>query len=186
MKDIKIKQIFHIIFAVAVTGLFLRMFVVDTFEVKGDSMAPVILKGDYVFVDKASHRFRFKGGDYIFNRQDIIVAKARRQSGQIIKRIIGLPGDRLEITNNGNGILIKKDRKDEGEPIKEDYISNPAVSIPVVGLGAIKLDPKEYYVLGDNRYFSVDSRELGPVDEWDIEGRVFLIFRPSSFSFKTP
>ncbi len=111
MKDIKIRQIFYIIFAVMVTGLFLRMFIVDNFEVKGDSMAPTILKGDYVFVDKVSHLF--KKGDYIFNRQDIVVAKARQQVGRIIKRIIGLPGERLEIANSGS-ILIKKDRKNEG------------------------------------------------------------------------
>jgi len=184
MKDIKIRQIFYIIFAVMVTGLFLRMFIVDSFIVKGDSMAPTILKGDYVFIDRIS--YLFKKSDYIFNRQDIVVAKSRQQVGRIIKRIIGLPGERLEISNNGS-ISIKKDRKDEGKMLTEDYlhnIANIAVIIPTVGLNTIKLDPKEYFVLGDNRYFSADSRELGPINEWDIEGRVFLIFRSKPFSFK--
>ena len=182
-----------------VTSLFLRMFIVDSFEVKGDSMAPTILKGDYVYVDKVSHLF--KKGDYIFNRQDIVVAKARQQVGRIIKRIIGLPGERLEIANSGS-ILIKKDRKDKGKILTEDYsydfpippnsnldnntlnIANIAAITPTIGLNAIQLDPKEYFILGDNRYVSIDSRELGPVDEWDIEGRVFFIFRPRSLFVK--
>jgi len=167
MKDIKIRQIFYIIFAVMVTGLFLRMFIVDSFIVKGDSMAPTILSGDYVFVDKISHHFKN------FSRKDIIVGNPRSNVARIIKRIIGLPGERVEITNDK--VWIKSDRKDVGDTLSEEYLNLPAA--PAIGLSTIQLDPKEYFILGDNRYVSIDSRELGPVDEWDIEGRVFFIFR---------
>ncbi len=137
-------------------------------------MAPTILNGDYIFIDKISHYFKN------FSREDIIVVNPRSDVGRIIKRIIGLPGERVEIANDK--VWIKSDRKDTGNAISETYLNLPAT--PAIGLSTIQLDPKEYFILGDNRYVSIDSRELGPVDEWDIEGRVFFVFRLRSLFVK--
>jgi signal peptidase I len=174
MGKIKTKQLFQIFLAVFITALILRIFFIDSFIVKGDSMSPTILNGDYVFVDKISPYFGS------FKRGDIIVVKPRSMANQIIKRIIGLPEERIEITEGK--IWIKSSREDKGESLVENYLNLPASSLggpatPAMGLNAIQLDPKEYFVLGDNRYGSIDSRELGPVDEWNIEGKVFLILR---------
>ncbi len=174
MKDVKIRQILELLFAIGITVLVLRTFAVDSFVVKGDSMSPTVLSGDWVFVDKISYRFRDPG------REDIIVVKPRTQSSRIIKRIIGLPGERIEIADSK--VQIKNDRQDVGKILQEAYLNLPAT--PTIGINSINLDPKEYFVLGDNRYASIDSRELGPIDAWSIEGRVFLIFRPSSLSLK--
>lgn len=140
-------------------------------------MAPTILDGDYVFIDKISHHFK------AFKRGDIIVVKPRSVSGRIIKRIIGLPSERIEIIEDK--ILIKNSRLDQGEILSEKYLNLLALPIGLItsaiGLTTIQLDPKEYFVLGDNRYISIDSRELGPVDEWSIEGRVFLVLKSRFF-----
>lgn len=155
----------------------LRTFFIDSFIVKGDSMAPTILNGDYAFVDKISYRFKKP------NRENIIVVKPRQYSNSIIKRIIGLPGERIEITEEGQ-IVIKNDRQDKGIILSETYLN--LLASPAVELRTIQLDPKEYFVIGDNRYISADSRELGPMDEWDIEGRVFLVVRLRPLSIKFP
>jgi signal peptidase I len=175
MKDIKIRQIFQILLAVGITALILRLFFIDSFIVKGDSMAPAILSGDYVFIDKISRYFKN------FGRQDIIIVKPRTGTSEnIIKRIIGLPGERVEIADNK--VFIKNSRQDAGNVLSENYLD--LVATPAIGITIIQLDPKEYFILGDNRYISIDSRELGPIDEWNIKGRVFLLFRSKSFSIK--
>lgn len=171
MKDIKIKQIVRLALVIAITVIIARTFFVDTFIVKGDSMAPTILDGDYVFVDKFSRYFKD------FRRGDIIVVKPRLEKVRIIKRIIGLPEERVEIAENK--VWIKDNRQDPGAVLSELYLNLAAT--PSIGINTIQLDTKEYFVLGDNRYASIDSRELGPVDEWNIEGRVFLVLKSKFF-----
>ncbi len=174
MKNIKFKQLLQILLAVGITAAILRTFVIDSFVVEGDSMSPTILSGDYIFIDRISHYFKN------FSRGNIIVVNPRSDVARIIKRIIGLPGERVEIANEK--VLIKNDRKDAGNMLSEEYLNLPAT--PAIGLSTIQLDPKEYFILGDNRYVSIDSRELGPVDEWDIKGRVFFILRLNPLSIK--
>ncbi len=177
MKSLNIKQIFQVFLTIAITVVIIRTFFIDSFIVKGDSMAPTILSGDYVFVDKFSRHFM------AFKREDIIVVKPRSVSSRIIKRIIGLPEERIEIM--GNKILVKNGRQDQGKTLSEEYLNLLALpaglATSTIGLDRIQLDLKEYFVLGDNRYVSIDSRELGPVDEWNIEGRVFLVLKSKYF-----
>ena len=130
-------------------------------------MASTILSGDYVLVDKISRYFKN------FSREDIVVVNLHSDITLIIKRIIGLPGERVEIKNDK--VWIKSDRRDTGNAISETYLNFP--DTPVIGLSTIQLDPKEYFVMGDNRENSIDSRELGAVNKRDIKGRVFLVFR---------
>lgn len=174
------KTILQIILAVAIVAIIVRTFFIDSFVVKGDSMAPTILNGDYVFIDKISSRFK----DY--KRGDILVLKPRSgsglpaQAGLIIKRLIGLPNERIEIKDNL--VRVKESRQEEGRVIPETYLAVPATL--AIGISSIKLDPKEYFVLGDNRTSTIDSRELGPIDEWDIKGKVIFILSHKSFSIK--
>ncbi len=174
MKDIKIRQLLQLVLAIGITVFVLRTFFMDNFIVKGDSMAPTIMDGDWVFVDRFSRHLED------FKRGDVIVVKPRTESIKIIKRIIGLSGERVEIADNQ--VKIKNDRLDAGIILSESYLNFP--DTPAIGLTMIHLDPKEYFILGDNRYISIDSRELGPVDEWSIKGKVFFVFSPKSFSFK--
>lgn len=189
MFSISAKQVFQLLLAVLLTGIIIRIFVVDTFVVQGNSMAPLVQEGDYVFVNKFAYTLWKEP-----KRNDIIVTRFRTEKPNTIKRVIGLPRERVEIT--ADTIRIKESRADTGTALSEESylaLSQFALNLlPEVTSAAtdtahatttITLDPEEYLVLGDNRFISTDSRELGPVDKWDIQGRVFLMFRISSLSF---
>lgn len=121
----------HLFVSLFIAVLFLRVFVVEGFFVNGDSMAPTILSGDYVFVNKLA---------YIFGepeRGDIVVARSRGGE-RLLKRVMGLPYEWFDVDGKTTNV-----------------------------------DPKEYFLVGDNREVSIDSRELGAIDDWDIAGRVF-------------
>ena len=169
------KRVFHVSAVVIILAIGMRIFIVDSFIVQGDSMSPAIQSGDYVFINKMSYRFHEP------MRGDIIVAKPRSAQGhQIIKRVIALPSEIIEISSTT--IRVKNDRIDEGEALSEPYLALP--TNPSVGINKINVDPYEYFVLGDNRYASIDSRELGSINKWDIKGVVFFVFRFKDFSFK--
>ncbi|PCI29272.1 signal peptidase I [Candidatus Wolfebacteria bacterium] len=170
------KQIAILIFTVILFGVLLRVFILDTFIVQGDSMAPSILPGDYVFVNKSAYAFNRSP-----SRRDVVVTNFRGQEDiSIIKRVVGLPRERVEITPSE--IRIKKDRDDEGIVVMEDgYINLP--NFATNGTSTIMLDPYEYFILGDNRYVSTDSRVLGPVDKYALMGKVVLVLRLKEFKF---
>ncbi len=178
MFHLSAKQAAHLFLTVVLTGVFLRIFVIDSFFVRGNSMSPLIQPGDYIFVNKLSYSFGKEPA-----RNDIVVAKFREEESHVIKRVVGLPRERVEITPEA--IHIKKDRDDEGKTIQEDsYLA--LAQFPLNGTTTIVLDPREYFVLGDNRFVSTDSRALGPIDEWEIAGKVSLAFRSTSFLFFQP
>ncbi len=126
------QKILAIAIVVFVCALFLRIFVMEGFVVSGDSMEPTIHSGEFVFINKVAYWWSEP------QHGDIVVVIPRIYPNKILKRVIGLPGEKL------NGTSTDK----------------------------IVLDPKEYYVMGDNRGVSIDSRELGPVDRWSIKGKV--------------
>lgn len=164
-----LKQSLQLLLVVLLTGIALRIFVIDSFVVKGNSMAPLVLENDYVFVNKFAYAF---GNEP--ERNDIIVSKFRTENPNAIKRVIGLPRERVEITPEK--ITVKKSRDDAGTTLAEDaYLA--LANFPLNGTTTVFIDPEEYFILGDNRMVSTDSRELGPVDKWDIAGKVVLVFR---------
>lgn len=142
--------------------LLIRVFILEGFIVRGDSMAPTINSGDYVFINKLAYWGREPA------REDIVVAVPRAFPGKVIKRIIGLPGERFRIENNK--VVISEGRTDPGIVLTEIYLASSTT--PAIGTTLIQLDPEEYFALGDNRQVSIDSRELGPLDKWDIKGKV--------------
>lgn len=156
-----------------IASIILRVFVLDSFIVSGDSMEPSILSGDYVFVYKLSYSWSEP------RRGDVIVATPRNINEKIVKRIIGLPSEWISIENGQ--VVVRRGRRGEGQILSEMYKNGEKT--PEVGITNINLDPQEYFVLGDNREVSVDSRELGLIDSWDIDGRVIGAFRIKDFSF---
>jgi signal peptidase I len=162
------------VIVVFVCVLFLRIFVVEGFVVSGDSMEPTIHSGDFVFINKLAYWFRSPA------RGDIIVVIPRTYPNKVVKRIVGLPGERFQIENNTitlNRIIIRDGRLGTGVVLSEPYLMSSTT--PAVGTTLIQLDPQEYFALGDNRQVSIDSRELGPVDKWSIKGKVI-----GTFNFK--
>ena len=159
-------MMFYLIFVVAATLLIIR-FVGQRTEVSGHSMEDTLDDGDNLIVDKLTYRFR----DPV--RYDIIVFPYKyKEDTYYIKRIIGLPGEMVQITEEGN-ILIN------GE-ILEEFYGREVMKSPGIAADPIILGEDEYFVLGDNRNASADSRDpsVGVISGKDIVGRAWLRIWP--------
>lgn len=146
-------------------------FVGQRTEVDGQSMEPTLSNGDNLIVDKISYRFRDP------QRYDIIVFPFKYQEKTYyIKRIIGLPGETVQIDDEGN-IYIN------GEVLQESY-GREVIRPETVGVARdpIVLGDDEYFVLGDNRNNSTDSRTIivGSIKREDIIGRAWVRIWPLS------
>ncbi len=140
----------------------IRYFIFQPFFVQGSSMYPNFEDRDYLIVDELSYRFREP------QRGEVIIFKYPKDLSQLfIKRIIGLPGETIEI-KEGKVFITKNS---ETRPLEEDYVSS---NNQTLGNIRVKLDKNEYFVLGDNRMFSSDSRRWGSVPEDYIVGKAYL------------
>jgi signal peptidase I len=141
----------------------IRVFVFQPFFVKGQSMEPNFHNNDYLIIDELSYRFRAP------ERGEVVVFKyPRNPSQRYIKRIIGLPDEIVEIQDNQ--IIIHK-YLDTIILDESDYLPIP---INTSGTVKISLGEDEYFVMGDNRVASSDSRKWGALPEENIVGRVVL------------
>ena len=142
-----------------------RYYLIQPFFVKGASMEENFDDGDYVLIDEISFRFRQP------QRGEVIVFRAPREPSQFyIKRIIGLPGEIIQIKNNQ--VTIFNSKSPNGFVLEESaYLSE---EIETTGDLKVNIGPNEYFVLGDNREHSSDSRVWGSVGENLISGKVFF------------
>ncbi len=133
------------------------------FYVRGSSMEPTLHNGQYLVVSKIS---------YLFNepqRGDIVVFVSLNGTGEdYIKRVIGLPGERVEVRDGAVWI--------NGYRLDEPYLNS---GIPYTGVW--KLGPDEYFVLGDNRANSSDSHTWGPLPRKNIIGKAWLCYWPPQY-----
>lgn len=145
-------------------------------QVNGDSMQNTLQDGDNLIVDKISYQFRDP------KRFDIIVFPFQyEENTYYIKRVIGLPGETVQIDDVGN-IYIN------GEVLEESY-GREVIRDAGLAADPIKLGEDEYFVMGDNRNDSLDSRvpSVGTIKREDIIGRAWLrIFPFDKFGFVTP
>ena len=142
----------------------IRYYLVQPFFVKGASMEPNFEDGDYLLVDELSYRFSEPV------RGDVIIFRYPGDTSQFfIKRIIGLPGETVEIKNNE--VMIYNIDDPDGVVLSEEYLD--AVQ-ETLGNMIMRLDGNEYFVLGDNRLRSSDSRRWGPVNKTLITGKAFI------------
>ena len=142
---------------------FVRPFVMEAFWIPSGSMIPTLQINDRVLVNKFIYRFTEP------ERRDIIVFQSVESADQdLIKRVVGLPGDEIAVRN---GKLFVN-----GEPQKEPYTNK---KLPDVSFFAQRTVPKGHvFVMGDNRSNSQDSRVFGPLPKKNIEGEAFLRFWP--------
>lgn len=155
----------EVIFLIIFVVLPIRVFFLEPFFVKGDSMVPNFYSWDYIIIDKFSYHFQKP------KRGDVIVLKPPFDSKvYYIKRIIGLPGEIIIL--DGSNIIIKNKENPNGFVLKEDYISNNYFSTKM----EVHLKEGEYFVLGDNREVSYDSRRWGPLSSKNIVGKVLFHF----------
>ena len=149
--------------------LVVRSFLVQPFFVDGDSMIPNFHNGDYLLIDELTYRFRQP------ERGEVIVFRPpQNASNYYIKRVIGLPGETVQIKNGL--ITVFNNQQPQGLVLGEDYIHN----IKTSGDLTVKLDKGQYFVLGDNRYASYDSRQWGVLPQKNIVGLVRLRVWPIS------
>jgi len=142
-----------------------RYFLIQPFYVKGASMEPNFYDHEYLIIDEISYRFSDP------ERGDIIVFRYPKSPDQyFIKRIVGLPGEQVEI-KDGQVYVYNKDYP-EGKTIDENLYL--AADTQTHSSELIQLDGDEYFVLGDNRTFSMDSRNFGAVPRKYIIGRAWL------------
>ncbi|MFH1643445.1 MAG: signal peptidase I [Patescibacteria group bacterium] len=170
-------EIFKIVVMALAIVIPIRYYLFQPFFVKGQSMEPSFANGDYLIIDELSYRVSEP------NRGDVIVFKyPNNPSQRYIKRIIGLPGEKIEI--RANTVIVSTE---EGNQALNEETYLP-VGSPTPGNIVILLDDDEYFVLGDNRPVSSDSRSWGALKREYIIGKVFIRAFPfSSFSkIETP
>ena len=168
-------------------ALGIQAFLVKPFRIPSESMVPTLQIGQRVLVDRVS--FRFSDPD----RGDIVVFKPpagqpsvcgverpsdqpcaegtpERSDTNFIKRVVGLPGDRLKVVEGS--VYINGNRQDE--PFARLDSECPTCNLP----REITIPDGEYYMMGDNRGESADSREWGPVPKKWIIGKAFMTYWP--------
>ncbi|HNV45378.1 signal peptidase I [Candidatus Woesebacteria bacterium] len=155
--------------------LVIYLFLMQPHQVNGQSMLPNFQDGEHVMTDKISYKFREP------MRGEVVVFHAPPAAGCVegtgcdfIKRIIAVPGDKVAVHDNAIWI--------NGQKLPEPYIPDDFEILPGRATlnEEIYLGPDEYFVSGDNRPHSSDSRFWGPITKDEIVGRVFLRYWPIS------
>ena len=152
----------------------IRYFLIQPFYVKGASMEPNFLDHEYLIIDELSYRFRAPlRGEVVVFRYPL------NPKDHFIKRIIGLPNETIKISEGQ--IIIYNDQNPDGLILEEGYLDSDSIA---KGDKLVVLKDDEYFLMGDNRIFSLDSRYFGPVIKKYITGRVLLRGWPiSRFGF---
>ncbi len=156
-----------IVFAVAIF-LFVYLLILQPHKIKGQSMEPNFDNGEFLLTDKVTYRFNDP------KRGDVIVFKAPPDyEEEYIKRIIGLPGETVAVINGK--III------DGQPLTEDYLPTGTYTneASFVANGKSVIVPSDsYFVVGDNRGNSYDSRSWGFISGDKITGRAWFVYWP--------
>jgi len=144
----------------------IRIFIAQPFIVKGESMVPTFDDGEYLIVDEISY---YAGEP---KRGDVVIFRYPKDpSKYFIKRIIGLPGDTVVIEDGS--VKIRAGEGSSGLTLEETYVTHASRDNLVTTLGK-----GEYFVMGDNRRNSLDSRVWGALPRENIIGRAFLRLFP--------
>ena len=145
-------------FIVILVVIFIKIFVFSPIRVNGASMNPTLNDKDIMILDEISYRFSE------IERFNIVVVKEENE--YLIKRIIGLPGEKIEYKDNKLYI--------DGKYVKEDFKHMETMDFSTT------LGEDEYFIMGDNRTNSTDSRIFGPISRDEIIGKTSLTILPIS------
>lgn len=159
-------DVFKTVSTVLGVAFLIRFFLIQPFYVSGPSMEPNFHNNQYIIVDQLSYRFTTP------KRGDVVVFKWPQNIAiSFIKRIIGTPGETVEVRDGQ--VYIYNQENPSGAALKEPYID---VSTPTDVRRT--LAKNEYFVMGDNRHNSSDSRIWGPVARHLIIGKVWVVIYP--------
>jgi signal peptidase I len=175
-----VKDFFYFLWDLLKTGVIvfliafsIRYFLIQPFIVEGNSMLPNFVDQEYLLAEKIS---------YIISqpkRGDVVIFKPPVNPSQnYIKRIVGLPGETVEIASNT--VTIINSVHPDGIALGEEYIASGTITRPLNNEDTEKvtLGDNQYFVLGDNREHSSDSREWGILPKANIIGRAWLTIKP--------
>jgi len=161
-------ELFKIVIIALLIVIPIREYVFQPFFVRGESMEPNFHNYDYLIVDELSYHFRPpKRGEVIVFRNPY------NPSQRFIKRVVGLPGEKIEIQNG----KIKIEKNGKSFYLEEPYLPK---NFQTSGQISVQIKQNQFFVLGDNRSASYDSRYFGPIERREIIGRVVLRLWPSS------
>ncbi len=155
-----LSELFGTLLPAVLIAILIHLFLAQATRVYGQSMEPTLHTNDRVIVEKISYRFRPP------KRGDIVVVKLNERSQPLIKRVVGLPGETIAI--RGGRVFIN------GQPLDEPYVQTPTHG----RLPPTRIPAMHYFVLGDNRDASNDSRNFGPVPRESILGRALFRYWP--------
>lgn len=147
---------------VIVIAILIKLFVFSPVKVNGTSMKPTLLDGDIMILNEIGYHING------LERFDILVANIDGE--RLIKRVIGLPGDKIEYRDNQLYV--------NGELYYENFKHDDTEDFSITELGAEVVPEDHYFVLGDNRGNSKDSRTIGFISKKDIMGKAKLIVFP--------
>lgn len=163
-------EVVKVVAVVLLSAIIIRTFVFQPFVVEGSSMEGNFHNGEYLFIEKVSYKLKSP------KRGDVVVFRYPRDVRyNYIKRVIGLPGERVRITNGQvsiNDKVLTEEYVTAGQPTLID--NKPELNYEIT------LESNQYFMLGDNRAHSSDSREWGPLDKRFIIGRSALVLYPQS------
>lgn len=165
----KTQETLRFIVTVGFFFIIIKTFLIQPFLVQQTSMVPTFEPYDYIIVDRFSYTFLEEP-----KRGDVVVFKSGPENGNryLIKRIVGLPGE--QITIDGTTTVVTNSAHPEGFQLDETYIKNKDERTKkVTTLGA-----DEYFMMGDNRPLSLDSRQIGPIKRTQIIGRTLVRLYP--------
>jgi len=167
-KNSFIKETLWYIFIAVIVVFPIRMWIAQPFVVNGGSMDSTFTDGEYLIVDELSYRFNEP------QRGDVLIFKYPQDTSKFfIKRLIGLPGETITVKNDV--VTITNTEHPQGVVLNEPYIHSESFLNRTMTLGA-----DEYFVMGDNRGVSSDSRVWGPLPKRDVVGRPFIRLLPLS------
>jgi signal peptidase I len=153
------KELVYYVFLAFIIVVPVRMWIAQPFVVNGASMDTTFRDGEYLIVDEISYRFHEP------ERGDVLIFKYPQDpSKYFIKRLIGLPGE--TVTVKSDAVMIANKAHPKGVTLNEPYANSRTF-----GNTQITLGPDEYFVMGDNRLVSSDSRVWGPLPKSDLIGR---------------
>lgn len=160
-----------LVFAVSIF-LFVYLLLVQPHKIKGNSMDPNFHDGEFLLTDKVTYRF----GEP--TRGDVVVFEAPPYNDdnkeEYIKRIIALPGDTVKV--EGTKVFLNGQQLDEEEYLDQTVITSPG-TFALEGR-EVTVPAGQYFVMGDNRPHSFDSRSFGFIEKGKITGRAWLLYWP--------
>lgn len=157
-----VRETLQVILPALALAVVIHLFLAQATVVYGSSMQPVLRERQRLVVDKLTYRFRDP------TRNDIVVLDLDNVDEMLVKRVIGLPGETMDV--RGGNIYINN------EPLREQMPHE--LSLPPHFPHPIELGANEYYVLGDNRSNSNDSRAFGAIQRSEIVGKIWLRYWP--------